>query len=192
MAAILGLQKRSTQIFQGPTVVPRVWDVASSMSHAMTTCRSYRHTCTSCRSFTKKIVLVLFCIIFAHVCSFLYLYSITLLLSTIVVSSWRRWTHLVIDKDQYYHLVYSNNIPLKTWAQNGHRMCKGIMEEKHPCCTNLCSQILINASLILNGKLPLLKIYVTSEGAFSHGVLYYHQLSISRYQVSFYDNNYFE
>ena len=32
----------------------------------------------------------------------------------------------------------------------------------------------------------------TSEGAVSHNALYYHQLSIACYQVSFYANNYFE
>ena len=37
-----------------------------------------------------------------------------------------------------------------------------------------------------------LKNYVTSEGAVSHNVLYYQQLSIPCYQVSFYANNYFE
>ena len=37
-----------------------------------------------------------------------------------------------------------------------------------------------------------LKNYVTSEGAVSHNVLYYQQLSIARYQVRFYANNYFE
>ena len=36
------------------------------------------------------------------------------------------------------------------------------------------------------------EVYVTSEGAVSHNVLYYQQLSITRYQVSFYANNYFE
>ena len=30
-----------------------------------------------------------------------------------------------------------------------------------------------------------LETYATSEGAISHNVLYYHQLSIARYQVSF-------
>ena len=34
-----------------------------------------------------------------------------------------------------------------------------------------------------------LENYVTSEGAVSHNVLYYQQLSITRYQVSFYANN---
>ena len=33
---------------------------------------------------------------------------------------------------------------------------------------------------------------VNSEGAVSHNVLYYQQLSIVRYQVGFYANNYFE
>ena len=37
-----------------------------------------------------------------------------------------------------------------------------------------------------------LKNYITSEGAVSHNVLYYQQLSIARYQVSFYADNYFE
>ena len=34
--------------------------------------------------------------------------------------------------------------------------------------------------------------YTTSEEAVSHNVLYYQQLSIARYQVSFCANNYFE
>ena len=37
-----------------------------------------------------------------------------------------------------------------------------------------------------------LKNHITSEGAVSHNVLYYQQLSIARYQVSFYANNHFE
>ena len=37
-----------------------------------------------------------------------------------------------------------------------------------------------------------LKNYVTSEGAVSHNVLYYQQLSIARCQVSIYANNYLE
>ena len=35
-----------------------------------------------------------------------------------------------------------------------------------------------------------LKIYITSEGAVSHNVLYYQQLSVARYQVRFYANIY--
>ena len=37
-----------------------------------------------------------------------------------------------------------------------------------------------------------LKSYICSEGAVSHNVLYYLHLSVARYQVSFYANNYFE
>ena len=37
-----------------------------------------------------------------------------------------------------------------------------------------------------------LKNYVTPEGANSHNVLYYQQLYIACYQVSYYANNYFE
>ena len=35
-----------------------------------------------------------------------------------------------------------------------------------------------------------LKTYVTPEGTVSYNVLYYQQLSIARYQVCFYANNY--
>ena len=38
----------------------------------------------------------------------------------------------------------------------------------------------------------LSKNYVTSEGAFSHNVLYYQPLPIAHYQVRFYATNYFE
>ena len=37
-----------------------------------------------------------------------------------------------------------------------------------------------------------LENYVISEGAVSHNVLNYQPLSITRYQVRFYANNYFE
>ena len=36
------------------------------------------------------------------------------------------------------------------------------------------------------------KNYITLEGAVSNNVLYYQQLSIACYRVSFYANNYFE
>ena len=35
-------------------------------------------------------------------------------------------------------------------------------------------------------------MYITAEGAISHNVLYYRPLPITRYQVRFYVNNYFE
>ena len=37
-----------------------------------------------------------------------------------------------------------------------------------------------------------LQNYITSAGAVSHNVLYYQPLPITRNQVRFYDNNYFE
>ena len=42
----------------------------------------------------------------------------------------------------------------------------------------------------LSEELPRLENYVTSEGTVSHNVLYYQQLSIARYKVSFYGNNF--
>ena len=63
------------------------------------------------------------------------------------------------------------------------------MIEKHPSGANLCFQLQNKRLKYLGEKLPLSKSYVTSEGAFSHNVLYYQQLSISRYQVCFYANN---
>ena len=45
---------------------------------------------------------------------------------------------------------------------------------------------------VLVGNYFFLENYFTSEGAVSHNVLYYQQLSITRYQVRFYANNYFE
>ena len=45
----------------------------------------------------------------------------------------------------------------------------------------------------MSEKLPLSqKLYVTSEGAVSHNILYYQQLSITRYQVNVNAYNYFE
>ena len=41
-------------------------------------------------------------------------------------------------------------------------------------------------------KYFFLKNYVTLEGAVFYNVLYYQQLFIACYQVSFYANNYFE
>ena len=40
--------------------------------------------------------------------------------------------------------------------------------------------------IILVRNYLFLKIYASSEGVVSHNVLYYQQLSIARYQVSFY------
>ena len=47
-------------------------------------------------------------------------------------------------------------------------------------------------SNILARNYLFLKYYITSEGAVSHNVLYYQQLSIAHYQVGLYAYNYFE
>ena len=44
----------------------------------------------------------------------------------------------------------------------------------------------------LSEKLTRSPNYVTLEGAVFHNMFYYQQLSFARYQVSFYDNSYFE
>ena len=69
------------------------------------------------------------------------------------------------------------------------------MKEKTPLLHYfVCFQMLIKGfiAFIFEWEYLFLKNYVTSEGAVSHNVLYYQQLSIARYQVSFYANNYFE
>ena len=48
-----------------------------------------------------------------------------------------------------------------------------------------------NSNILLENYF-FLKNYINSEGAASHNVLYYQQLSIACYQVSFYAYNYFE
>ena len=54
------------------------------------------------------------------------------------------------------------------------------------------SEVSKSNSNILVRNYFFLKNYVTSEGDVSHNVLYYQQLSITRYQVRFYADNYFE
>ena len=72
------------------------------------------------------------------------------------------------------------------------------MKEKTPLLHNfVCFQmhnkrLQLKSFIIWVRNYLFLKNYVTSEGAVSHNVLYYQQLSIARYQVSFYANNYFE
>ena len=76
------------------------------------------------------------------------------------------------------------------------------MEEKTPLSHEVvCFQMLDFETSKSNSEVSksnlvenyfFLENYVTSEGAVSHNVLYYQQLSIARYQVSFYANNYFE
>ena len=81
----------------------------------------------------------------------------------------------------------------------GCRSCKRLMEEKHPCRTScvlsdtwirdLSWGLKFNSNILFRNYF-FLKNYITSEGAVSHNVLYYQQLSIAQYQVSFYANNY--
>ena len=47
-------------------------------------------------------------------------------------------------------------------------------------------------TLLVTAKTSLFENYVTSEGVVSHNVLYHQPLPITRYQVRFYHNNYFE
>ena len=65
----------------------------------------------------------------------------------------------------------------------------------YPCLNTLCASRCINgfrSSLLLFGQeIISFSNYVTSEGAVFHNVLYYQQLSIACYQVSFYANNSF-
>ena len=82
------------------------------------------------------------------------------------------------------------------------RSCEIIMKEKTPLSHKLCTfRCLILRPQILNlrsenqirGKLFFfLENYVTSEGAVSHNVLYHQPLSITRHQLRFCDDNYFE
>ena len=72
------------------------------------------------------------------------------------------------------------------------------MKEKTPLLNEfVCFQIGIKDFWLevfyyLSENYLFLKIYVTSKGVVSHNVLYYQQLSITCYQVSFYDNICFE
>ena len=56
--------------------------------------------------------------------------------------------------------------------------------------SNSNSEVSKPKSDILVGNYFFLENYVTSEGAVSHNVLYYQQLSIACYQVSVYAKNY--
>ena len=72
---------------------------------------------------------------------------------------------------------------------------------KHPCrisCVlsdawiwDLSWGLEFNSNILVRNYF-FLKDYNTLEEAVSQNVLYYQQLSIARYQVSFYANNYFE
>ena len=66
---------------------------------------------------------------------------------------------------------------------------------KHPCCTNCVCFQMLNPRLQLQSVIMrmrnnlFLKNYVSSEWAYSHNVVYYQQLSITRYQLNFCSNS---
>ena len=114
-------------------------------------------------------------------------------------------TLLVIVKYQSSHFVYLNmhtiinlwkfelNWSSKLWDNNERK--------KHPFHTKLCAfRCLISRpqNLILSLEINSWKISsftkttLLQREPFSHNVLYYQQLSITRYIVSFYAKNYFE
>ena len=73
--------------------------------------------------------------------------------------------------------------------------------KKHTCHTKLCAfrrlisrprNLILRSRNQIHRKVLLPQKLITSEGAVSHNVFYYQQLSIARYQVTFYANNYFE
>ena len=111
---------------------------------------------------------------------------------------------MVIVKDQSSHLVYSNIMPkITNLCENlnsiGRRGCYMIMEEKTPLSHKVvCFQMLdfgtsksnsevskSNSNILVESYF-FLKNYFTSERAVSHNVLYYQQLSIACYRLSFY------
>ena len=75
----------------------------------------------------------------------------------------------------------------------GNRSCKRIMRRKKTplsqifVCFQMSNKRLQLKSVTIGVRTYLfVKNYVASEGAVSHNVLYYQQLSIAHYQVSFY------
>ena len=75
------------------------------------------------------------------------------------------------------------------------------MEEKKPCHMKLCAfrcmisgpqNLILRSRNQIRGKLLLSRYCFTSEGAVSHNVLYHQPLPITRYQVRFDADNYFE
>ena len=85
----------------------------------------------------------------------------------------------------------------------GRRNWEIIVKEKHPCHTHevVCFQMCdfetskpkseVSKSTFVDNYF-LLENYVTSEETIFHNVFYYHPLPITRYQVRFYANIYFE
>ena len=78
---------------------------------------------------------------------------------------------------------------IKNLSSIGHQSWEKVMKEKNTLVGMLdefvCFQIEINSFIILVRNYLYFKFYATSEGAVSHNVLYYQQLSNAFYQVSF-------
>ena len=75
----------------------------------------------------------------------------------------------------------------------GHRSCKGILKDKtalmhYFVCLQMHNKILPSADKVFYNfeKYLFLKKYVTSEGAVSHNILFYQQLSIARLTSTFF------
>ena len=91
-----------------------------------------------------------------------------------------------LGRSQHMHKITNlRKFKLNYWSSN----CEKIVEEKkHPCCTSCVLsdawfrdlEVSKSISNILVRNLFFLKKYVASEGAVSHNVLYYQQLSITR------------
>ena len=94
--------------------------------------------------------------------------------------------------------MHKNNKPVKKLNSTGRRNCVRILWNMR---TSLVAQVVCFKTLISRPQLWSrnnssyfilvrnyfsLKNYVTSEGAISHNVLYYQQLSIALYQVKFF------
>jgi hypothetical protein len=86
--------------------------------------------------------------------------------------------------------IHKNNKPVKIWTQLVINVAKEKLKKNTPLSHKLCFQMLELSSREFSSNIILLRNYsflknYTSEGAVSHNVLYYQQLSISRYQVIF-------
>ena len=117
----------------------------------------------------------------------------------------RHWTPFIIVKDQSSHLLYLNICTKQQICENlnsmGSQNCEINNGRKNTLVTRSCvlsdawfRDLKINfwgLSIKFKYFYFFLENFVTSEGAVSHNVLYYQQLSIACYQLSFYANNYF-
>ena len=106
-----------------------------------------------------------------------------------------------LSKTSILSLVYPkiciNNKSVNiSWLNWSSKLCENNEQKTTMVGKNMCTfgcqikALRPEVFYYLSGKLPL--SHVTSKRAVSHNVLYNQRLSISRYQVSFYPNCYFE